>query len=380
MASRETGDALRQAPNAATCLAVGKFRTKLRAQRAAYSAVALWSAAVERQEFAHAFSCSPDHRTGVIANRTAWSSVTTVLTLNVCHAELELEDMADAFSICSAMNGLPRISLVEVCRCLQREDVAPDQTIVCEAQPALSWYLVVKGEVECHTASPTGKKLTVAKLGAGMAFGEFGLIYDQPRSATVKASQGGAVLAVLQKADYQRILKSFHRENMFAFLQRKLDFLGNWTIFEGFSSECPVHVLHALIASRALTFLYTGNALIALSYLLVFRKAKAGKVLYEKQDDMPINGCALSFVIGGTTTVYYGSVAVEGVTEMLATADRGYIFGRLATPGSVMKVKFHSLSFSEKRSCLLLPAPILFDSKHTGAHAAPSPCTCAGRG
>lgn len=244
-------------------------------------------------------------------------------------ADFDFEQLAQVFSKCSALQGLARSSLLEVTRCLRRLSVPPGQAIVCEGEASLCWYVIVSGSgvIDVDKTSSTSEKLTVAKLVSGMAFGEFGMIYNQTRSATVKASSDGAVLAVMSRSDYERILKEFHRRTIFENLHRKLDFLQHWKLFNEFSS----------------------NALIALSYLLEFRRVKAGSVLYQSKGTLHMP--ALSFVIGGTVTIYYKSQEgssrrhtmcaggnIGRVTEMLATAEPGYFFGHLSTPDSVMKI------------------------------------------
>ena len=113
-----------------------------------------------------------------------------------------------------------------------------------EGEPSLCWYIVLKGGANIDVvanATSQDKKLTVAQLSPGMAFGEFGLIYDQAQSATVHAGNEGAVLGVLQLADYRRILMDFHRRTIFASFQDKIDFLRDWKLFHHFSRTLIGH-------------------------------------------------------------------------------------------------------------------------------------------
>jgi hypothetical protein len=86
----------------------------------------------------------------------------------------------------------------------------------------------------------------------------------------------------------------------------------------------------------------TGNALIALSYLLSSKCVEAGSILYESNDSK--RACQspdLSFVIGGTVTVYFEghqAGSLRRSIEMLSTMERGYFFGQLCTPKSVTKI------------------------------------------
>lgn len=70
-----------------------------------------------------------------------------------------------------------------------------------------------------------------------------------------------------------------------------------------------------------------GNALIALSYLLVSTRVEAGAILYQAQSNEVSCSPELSFVISGAVTVYFeGRQARSTRTiEMLATMDQGML-------------------------------------------------------
>jgi hypothetical protein len=150
---------------------------------------------------------------------------------------LELDNLAKVLRVCSALQGLPPGSVSDMCQHLQRQSVDPGHIIVSEGEQSLFWYIVLGGRAKIDVAhvSSIGSHLTVAELSPGMAFGEFGLIYDQARSATVRAADGGVVLGVLQLCDYKRILMDFHRRTIFAFFQQKIEFLQDWKLFHQFS-------------------------------------------------------------------------------------------------------------------------------------------------
>ena len=69
----------------------------------------------------------------------------------------------------------------------------------------------------------------------------------------------------------------------------------------------------------------TGNALIALSYLLVSKRAEGGAILYQAKAKGKSRSPELSFVISGAVTVYFeGRQAGRArAIELLATMNRG---------------------------------------------------------
>ena len=89
--------------------------------------------------------------------------------------------------------------------------------IVHENDDANAWFIVINGkvEIEVQTSKKTSVNHQVAHLTSGHAFGEFGLIYEQQRLATVKAGNEDVILAELTKAHYLKYLKDFHTKKYY---------------------------------------------------------------------------------------------------------------------------------------------------------------------
>lgn len=56
--------------------------------------------------------------------------------------------------------------------------------------------------------------IEVSRIGPGRAFGELGLIYNQPRSATVVAD-GNLIATRLERSHYLELFAEFHTQKLF---------------------------------------------------------------------------------------------------------------------------------------------------------------------
>ena len=65
----------------------------------------------------------------------------------------------------------------------------------CIGDPGDNFYVISKGIFEVYVTNKNVTQL-VAELGPGKSFGELALMYNSPRSATVKAKQESLVYAV----------------------------------------------------------------------------------------------------------------------------------------------------------------------------------------
>ena len=92
----------------------------------------------------------------------------------------------------------PDIVQLETRRALgvRREYFEPGQVIFREGDRGDWLYVVTEGEVEVVRSSEDGEETALRRLGRGECFGEFALVSDRPRSATVRAVSASNVLAV----------------------------------------------------------------------------------------------------------------------------------------------------------------------------------------
>jgi sulfate-transporting ATPase len=82
----------------------------------------------------------------------------------------------------------------------------PGAVIIRQGEVGDKFYFITKGEVEVVKETDEGE-LALARLSSGQYFGEIELIYDRPRSATVRAAQdteqGVEVIAIGKAAFYK---------------------------------------------------------------------------------------------------------------------------------------------------------------------------------
>ena len=88
------------------------------------------------------------------------------------------------------------------------QDVAAGTCIVRQGEAGDTFYLIATGEVRVRTAEAEERE--VARLGAGMFFGEMAVIAGQPRSATVEAV-GASRLIAFRRGPVLRILRDYPR-------------------------------------------------------------------------------------------------------------------------------------------------------------------------
>jgi CRP-like cAMP-binding protein len=65
--------------------------------------------------------------------------------------------------------------------------------IIQQGEPADSFYVIARGQVEVTNHHPGGREILLAQRGPGEFFGEAGLLQGRPRTATVRASPAGEV-------------------------------------------------------------------------------------------------------------------------------------------------------------------------------------------
>lgn len=120
--------------------------------------------------------------------------------------EHEEQQIAAALSRVPLFATLSAGQLAELARVARRHRYASDQTIFYQGDLGDTFYVILSGQVKVSVTSPEGQEAILVVLDAGEGFGEFALLDDQPRSATIEATQNTEVL-VLRKDDFRRLLR-----------------------------------------------------------------------------------------------------------------------------------------------------------------------------
>ena len=102
----------------------------------------------------------------------------------------------------SLLSGLPGEQLAELASRLEREDVAPGQTVVREGEPGDRFYVVLSGLLNVSQESLGERRV----LRPGDTFGEVALAMGIPRTASVRAVTP-AVVASCDQATFDELLR-----------------------------------------------------------------------------------------------------------------------------------------------------------------------------
>ncbi|MFN3965205.1 MAG: cyclic nucleotide-binding domain-containing protein [Silanimonas lenta] len=104
-----------------------------------------------------------------------------------------------------AFRRLPTGNLEKLFQLLAEQPVAPGEVVMNEGDPPGDFYVIRQGTASV-TKTLDGAPKVVAYLAEGDAFGEDGLLSNQPRNATVRMLQGGQLLR-LSRSDFEAVLK-----------------------------------------------------------------------------------------------------------------------------------------------------------------------------
>jgi uncharacterized protein YhbP (UPF0306 family) len=104
----------------------------------------------------------------------------------------------------SVIANLPIQHVESIIATLQSLEVAAGETIVRQGAPADKFFIVIEGEAEVLREAD-GLQSQIGSLRAGQLFGEVGIMLDQPRSATVRASTDTKLLA-LEREDFRDLV------------------------------------------------------------------------------------------------------------------------------------------------------------------------------
>lgn len=120
--------------------------------------------------------------------------------------EAEEAFLANALRRVPLFASLSQGQLTELTRVARRHRYARDEVVFYQADPGDTFYVILSGQVKVSVSSPEGQEAILVMLDAGESFGEFALLDEQPRSATIQVTRPTEVLA-LRKDDFHRLLR-----------------------------------------------------------------------------------------------------------------------------------------------------------------------------
>ena len=100
------------------------------------------------------------------------------------------------------LSGLPGEQLLQLATRLEREEIAPGETVVREGEPGDRFYIVLSGMLNVSQEELGERRI----LRPGDAFGEVALAMGIPRTASVRAVTP-AVVASCDQAAFDELLR-----------------------------------------------------------------------------------------------------------------------------------------------------------------------------
>jgi hypothetical protein len=127
----------------------------------------------------------------------------TILAIFMTLALMLRPGPATLFAFMTAAQGLIILSIL-VCTLLlvtqkktvQEERYGPGQVIFSKGDPGDRLYIIVHGEVEIVEAEPGKPERVIGKLGPGECFGEWELVTNRPRMATIRSRTGVSLMSM----------------------------------------------------------------------------------------------------------------------------------------------------------------------------------------
>ena len=102
--------------------------------------------------------------------------------------------------------SLDREQIAQIARVSRRHRYDRDDVVVYQGDPGDTFYVILDGQVKVSVSSPEGQEAILVMLGNGDSFGEFALLDEQPRSATIQATRPTEVVAV-RKEEFHRLIR-----------------------------------------------------------------------------------------------------------------------------------------------------------------------------
>ena len=131
-----------------------------------------------------------------------------------------------------------RDTLLKVCESMHYECYPPNSFICKSGEIGDKFYVVLSGQVKVLVTNKEDQSITeVARLTEGSSFGEYALLYNQPRMASV-ICMSEVDLAVLSKQSYLQMLGKIDNKR----IDEIVSFLKNFPIFKTWGKNALVRV------------------------------------------------------------------------------------------------------------------------------------------
>jgi CRP-like cAMP-binding protein len=120
--------------------------------------------------------------------------------------QAEQAQVAAALGRVPLFASLSQEQIEGIARVARRHRYDRDAVIFLQGDSGDTFYVILSGQVKVSVSSADGQEAILVMLNAGESFGEFALLDDQPRSATIEATRPTEVLA-LRKGDFHRLIR-----------------------------------------------------------------------------------------------------------------------------------------------------------------------------
>ena len=114
--------------------------------------------------------------------------------------------VADALRRVPIFTSLGAGQILEISRVARRQRYDRDDVVFYQGDPGDTFYVILQGQVKVSVSSSEGQEAILVMLDAGDSFGEFALLDEQPRSATIQATRPTEVIAI-RKEEFHRIIR-----------------------------------------------------------------------------------------------------------------------------------------------------------------------------
>jgi CRP/FNR family cyclic AMP-dependent transcriptional regulator len=101
--------------------------------------------------------------------------------------------------------SMPMARMEALGRLASLKQVPRSGVVMREGEHTSAIYFILNGALKVSVSDTDGREVILTILGRGEMFGEMGVVDDNPRSATVSATQASD-LVVISKADFQQVL------------------------------------------------------------------------------------------------------------------------------------------------------------------------------
>lgn len=128
--------------------------------------------------------------------------------VGVTPREAEQAQTVEALKRVPLFSSLDQEQIERVARVARRQRYARDEVIFYQGDSGNTFYVILSGQVKVIVSSPDGQEAILVMLDAGESFGEFSLLDEQPRSATIEAILPTEVLA-FRKDEFHRLIQDY---------------------------------------------------------------------------------------------------------------------------------------------------------------------------